>query len=317
MYNGSWHPLSPDNIFTVPSTMQSTAGRARAVVDPDANTFSLISSDIRVIDRYLEWEPNIVDSLYSMLVFDYTTVQPEAGGTFSPARLSVDTQSIGGTDDELYSYTDFRSHYLSNKWGAGKLYTLREDTGFDTTYSLPAQSFYICPHLRLNDLAFFGDEPNYLGWNQEEYFRVVLGHYFFNDLSGSSMEGKTFKRFWLDARTYYLNTKLALFPGDDDALEMHFGKFFRIGSPLNTPVFEYDLPVHYLDTVAAESYPVPKEGDGSVGPIINLVPDRLTGRGLSLMFLAPRLGYGASFRGFGGVYIEGPASRYGRPVLAE
>jgi hypothetical protein len=48
-----------------------------------------------------------------------------------------------------------------------------------------------------------------------------------------------------------------------------------------------------------------------VPPIFSVKLDRVSGRGLSLEFIAPDLGRWASFRGYGGAYIEGPASRIG------
>lgn len=312
MYNGSWHPLSPDNQFSTPATSQSTAGRARAMVDPESNTFNLLSDDIKVVDRYLDWQslPNVDLRTYSMLVFDYTTVQPEAGGTFLPARLSVDTQTIGGTDDALYTYTDFRSHYLSNKWGLGRIYSLREDTSLDTSYGLAKQSFYLFPHYRLNEPLINGDSGYYGGQlNLEEDFIVVLGHYLFDDIGGSTMEGKTFKRLWFDCRNYNpTGGTIQVFPGDDDALEMYFGRFALVGGSIqNTPtLFEYAVQNHYIN--------IDLLGETSSSPIIQVKPDHLSGRGISIMFRAPILGYGASFRGFGGAFIEGPASRYGLPI---
>jgi hypothetical protein len=304
MFNGSWHPLSPDNIFTAPSPAQNTAGKARAMVDPDANTFTLISSDILVMDRYLSWI-GIVPSTYAMLVFDYTTVQPEAGGTFAPARLSVDTQSVTykTVGNILYPDVDFRSYYLSNKWGAGRVYTMTQSDTFDTNYSLPLQSFYILPHKRLNDAPEYA--PSSLGFyygdvmNVTETFYVAVGHYYFDDIGGSALEGKTFKRLWLDARAYVASATLNLYPGDDDALELRYGRLVdALGGqvPGGVPL-DYTLPIHFSAS--------------TVGPILNVSLDRVSGRGLSLLLIAPSLAGGGGFRGFGGAYIEGPATRYG------
>lgn len=302
MYNGSWHPLSPDNIFLPPSPVRlsdsspETAGRSRAVVDPDANTYSLVSADICVVDRYLGTANGVT------LTFDYTTVQPEAGGTFAPARLSVDTQTIAMNHDgnEGFPWEDFQFHYLTNKWGAGKVYSFSYAESLDTAYHYATpQSFYVVPYVRVNDLPQTtpGDSETYLtSFMNNEEFKIVLGHYYFGEIGGSVMEGKTFKRLWIDVRNYDATAALYVYPGDDDALELG-------GNPLSggggSTTFVYTLPTHGFWGGAA-----------SVSPIIKVTGDPLTGRGLSLVFLVPTLVVGASFRGFGGAFIEGPASRY-------
>lgn len=318
MYNGSWHPLSPDNIFTVPPVAQNTAGKVRAMVDPDSNTFTLISpqsatvKSVDLLDRYLRWNGLVTGytEITRMLVFDYTTVQPEAGGSFIPARLSIDYQQVQQLTSSASGLVeaDYLNHYLVNKWGVGAVYLLSQST--EVTSGLDDEpSFYVFPYRRMNAAPTYGGvvdgvDTHVVGAPD---FVVVLGHYYFDDIGGSHMEGKTFKRLWFDIRSYFAGATLTAFPGDDDALELFHGwQTFTTGvAHANTPLTPFTFPIHMIEMDAT--------ADPSVGPILRVVPEGLSGRGLSFIIRAPWLGAGASFRGFGGAYIEGPASRYGLP----
>lgn len=295
MFNGAWHPLSPENDFTQPGV--DSAGFARGVVDPDSNTYMLIpkAGTISLFDRYLrDYE---IDGIH---VFDYTMVQPEAGGGFAPARISLDTQdynSFGGNGGD----PEFLYHYLSNKWGLGRLYSLSYDSNAAT------DSFDVFKHLRMDDnLIREGTQVPVISF---PYFKVLWGHHFFDAPGMTFVEGKTFRRFWLDARFYNENGgKLYLYPGDDDAFEMHYGDAFPTSvdkpSYQSAPV-SFELKPHLL------GYENPDYDEG-VGTIAAFKSESLTGRGLTLLYECEDLGQGGTFRGFGLVVTPGTASRFGR-----
>jgi hypothetical protein len=111
----------------------------------------------------------------------------------------------------------------------------------------------------------------------------------------------------MDARTYLTGATLTLYPGDDDALEMQAGTVQLTTPGIFLPSgISFNIPEHLIGIGA--------DGEGAVGPVLKFTLDRVSGRGLSLVFKAPGLGAGASFRGFGGAFIEGPATRYGFPT---
>jgi len=306
MYNGSWHPLSPDNLFAPPIPSQSTAiNRSRAVVDPDSNTFILVPDGVQLKDRYLGTYP----SATHLLVFDYTTVQPETGGSFSTARFSLDTQDVDVTNSDGLVYGQYLYHYLSDKWGLGNLYSMSYSQARAVELGLSEQSFFIFQHNRMNDhrIVEINDSAVISTFVTHPNFEVWLGHYYFDDPGGSVMEGKTFKRLWMDARTYLTGATLTLYPGDDDALEMQAGTVQLTTPGIFLPSgISFNIPEHLIGIGA--------DGEGAVGPVLKFTLDRVSGRGLSLVFKAPGLGAGASFRGFGGAFIEGPATRYGFPT---
>jgi hypothetical protein len=300
MFNGSWHPLSPENSFRIVSVSQDFGATSmRSVADPDSNTYMVLHNEPQglVVDRYISHYDYALGS-NGALVFDYTTVQPETGGTFAGARMSIDTPS-----DPTYN-----CYYLANKWGYGRMYSLNNQSvdSLETIYSVGNQSFFVHPHLRLQDMTTYPWQNIPGTWIVEPpTFTVVCGHYYFQDPGWTFMEGKTFQRLWFDLRSYTTDSTLELCPGDDDALEFYFGRLaFDSGWGPGDSSLVYTVPVH--------------EGtQGGVGAVLTLSPDGMTGRGLSFVFRATKLGYGASFRGFGGAILEGPASRYGLRVPGE
>ena len=315
LYNGSWHPLAPDNVFSVPTTEQSPF--VRGSTDPEENLYLVMGPGLNLIDNYYPRTVNNPSS--TVMVMDYTTVQPEAGGTFSTARLSIDYQEtiLTGTYGTTATARDSLYYYLSNKWGRGRMYSLSQDatyfeTGVVNTTGFPDNSFKIFVHAQMKDYSpavggrmLTGDHTNSLLAAPD--FVVVLGHNYFSEPGGNMMEGKTFRKLWIDARTYSDDTLLRLYPGDDDALEMGL-RWFTRGT-----YQEFTVPKH-LDGI--ERQPVLEPNAqlfrvDVVPPIFSVKMDRMSGRGLSLEFIAPDLGRWASFRGYGGAYIEGPASRIG------
>lgn len=304
MYNGSWHPLSPENLFTVPSATDAIWGRAE--VNPDDNTYTVICPGLRIYDRYMDHSSWLNDTIVflpsygEILTFDYTTVQPETGGTYSPARLSVDSQQIVDTGETSEFSPNMYWNYLSNKWGIGKLYTLSFSVDYQDTENTSFEVYYHLPVVG----TLSPREPTHASLDPPS-FEVLLGHYYFEDPDGGIMEGKTFKRLWVDARSYNVAEPgiIYAFPGDDDALEIWRGLLFPSGIPTGVS-FSLTLPVH----LGADTSETVRSGYGVVH---NLKFDPLTGRGISLRFVAANLGLGGSFRGFGGAFIEGPATRYG------
>jgi hypothetical protein len=300
IYNGSWHPLSPENDFTQPSA--DDAGWVRSVSDPDSDTFMLIPppNSIKLLDRYLrDYE---VDGIH---VFDYTTVQPETGGTYTSARLALDTQEVfyPGSADPAHDYSGYVCHYLSNKWGLGRLYTLSYD------FNAATHSFDVYKHLRMDENSI--REETVAPSSDGAKFKVLWCHYLFEEAGLTFVEGKTFSRIWLDARSYGTSATSAIlyaFPGDDDAFEMFYGDAVptTIVKPLYTDTASQWVIQPHMKGFDFDPY------DTSVGPVAALTSESLTGRGLALLFECEDLGQGASFRGFGGVVMPGPASRFGR-----
>jgi hypothetical protein len=186
--------------------------------------------------------------------------------------------------------------------------TYLEDGSFNNT-GFPDNSFKIFVHAQMKDYNPTVD-PNAAHTNSllvAPDFMVVLGHNYFGEPGGNMMEGKTFRKLWIDARTYSDGTLLRLYPGDDDALEMGL-RWFTQGT-----YQEFTVPKH-LDGI--DQRPALEANKSLfrvdvVPPIFSVKMDRMSGRGLSLEFIAPDLGRWASFRGYGGVYTEGPASRIG------
>lgn len=317
MFNGSWHPLSPENTFEVPSVSDSP--QVRAETDPDENIFTIQGPGLDVFDRYYSY----TYTSGAQLVFDYTTVQPETGGTFAPARLSIDDQILSTMNAD--PYYRMGSYYISNKWGFGRMYSLSHDG----TISVDEHSFKVFQHATSKDyfptVSVLPTIDNTLIITNPLLvppdFVVVLGHYYMEDPGGNVMEGKTFKRLWLDARTYLPNSYLTLYPGDDDALEMQSKWINKIpGFSLVQNGFQFVLPMH----LAGINVPIIDPQTTKATPLVDVVStihsiklDNISGRGLSLFFFCPNLGNWASFRGFGGAFIEGPATRYGTLVLPE
>ena len=270
LYNGAWHPLSPENEFTASSVEDSIW--VRGVVDPDANTFTVVSDSLEVFDRYnslvLPSDP-LNDIFSNILVFDYTTVQPETGGSMGTARLSIDAQAITNYSNATtpgYSETVMHHHYLANKWGLGRLYTISLDTDGSS-----AISFSAYPHWKMaevNGITQIGLEAV-----QDAGFWVKLGWNSFQDPGGSFVEGKTFSRLWLDAPSG-LAASLWVGAGSD---------------ALGTGNLPITLPAQTGVTIR------PSE-------VQFLVLEGMTGRGLTLIYNAPSLMGGARFSGFGGIY---------------
>ncbi len=269
MYNGSWHPLCPENDFTVPDV--TSAMWVRGIVDSDANTYTVVSDDIEVFDRYgslaLPGDP-LVDVFKNILVFDYTTVQAETGGTLSTARLSVDAQNILNFSEDYtpgFSPTVHHQTYLANKWGVGALYTLSHD-GASVINSLD-----IYPHHKLST-ALTGQVAG-LASALDTGFWVKTGWNSFDDPGGDFAEGKTFRKLWIDAPA-----------ADGASLWLGAG-----GDPIATGSVEITLPA---------AVPVaPTVRPTWIQPIRL---EFLTGRGLHVIYNAPTLLTGGSFRGFGG-----------------
>jgi hypothetical protein len=265
MYNGAWHALSPENDFTVPAI--DTAMWVRGVVDPESNTYSVISDDIQVFDRYssllLPGDP-LTGIFSNILVFDYTTVQPETGGNFTTARLSVDAQNVLDYSVDTtpgYSETIRYHHYLANKWGDGALYTISYDGTSET-------SFDIYPYQKLQSLLT--ELVPGLPATYDKGFWVKLGWNNFQDPGGSVVEAKTFRRLWVDSHAAA-------------------GALLWLGSGSDA----YGTGSLALTLPASSGTPRPSDCQA-------LKLEKMTGRGLGLIYNAPYLISGGSFRGHGG-----------------
>lgn len=308
IYNGAWHPLSPENYFTIPTVADSAY--VKASVDPTQNMYFVMGTGLALHDKALKNFDTIISGSRSVgavsdssaqayiIGIDYTSVQPEAGGAYAPGKLIIDRQAIYESSywysqDYNWQWNCFYN-YLSNKWGLGRLYTFSVDPT-DLLNLVPAYSAKVYPHMRLTEN--YQNVPTAIA-DTKPVFAVLLGHNYYGEAGLSFPEGKTFRDIWLDFRTNNSGSKLILYSGDDDALEMIFGEGC---SNLPTTPNTYDIPTY-------------KQNNVGTYLVHNYSVDSVTGRGMSVLITAPDLGLGASFRGFGGVITDGPATRYERAV---
>lgn len=303
MFNGSWHPLSPENEFSQPPA--DYAGYVRAEVNSDDNTYMVMpygvfggESVVELVDKFV-WPTN--DDQAAMFVFDYTTVQPETGGVLSSARLSMDVQEVvvsGGTSFVEISKSNFVNWYLSNKWGLGRMYLCT----FNSEHSSDSFRIYYAPRRSITTPRQY-ETPSGL---TAPSFDVLLSHHYFNKPGRSLEEGKAFQRLWVDAEYHNLDQtgQVIAYPGDEDA-------YGQTTFPHPTRVYDSgaDAASWNLQTYL--------EWDDTLnemrGFLIHVFepPMRLSGRGLTIRVTMPDLGRGGVFKGWGGIYVPGPATRHG------
>lgn len=313
MFNGSWHPLSPENEFSQPAANE--AQWLRSVVDPEDNAYILNAagpgasdqSIVRLVDLYFRQGEFDVKGNFPVFVFDYTTVQPEAGGTLATARLSVDVQYWALQQDTLPTPGNMGGYwYLSNKWGEGRLYVLHNiNTGTESMvpYGMASRADVMDQQRVVTNADFSASYPA---------FKVILGHHYLNEVGGNLMEGKAFQRLWVEAWNQHPSSagSVVAYPGDFDAfmIPTHQSASGLISYQSGADQATWSIP-SYDDGGDVDTAP----GGILKSPVCVFEPPMLLGgRGLTLVITMPNLGYGGAFYGWGGAYIHGPANRHGK-----
>jgi hypothetical protein len=261
------------------------------------------ASIIKLIDKHVY--PTSTDN-NAMFVFDYTTVQPETGGALSSARMAMDLQEVavsGSTSYVEISKSNMVNWHLSNKWGLGKLYMCC----YNSTQG-SGDSFRIYATRRRADTnARVYATPTGLTAPSME---ILLSHYYFNDPGGSLEEGKSFQRIWVDAVEHNVDSPgdVYVYAGDDDAYGMYvFGPALGI---MDTDPYQAHWKLQpYLEW--------DEDLEEMRGFLVHVFepPMRLSGRGLTLRIVWNDLGREGVFKGWGGIYIPGPASRFGKWIV--
>lgn len=304
MYNGSWHALSPENEFRTPDPW---AHWSRAIHDQDWKTYGVVTAPLSLgsteylIDtadveipipgstlNYTSWKV----AGPSVLVFDYSTVQPEVGGQLAPARMSIDSFKVSLASDIIL--TDYAPFYVIDKWGQGRLYSSTPIAG-DGDWS-----FTVSPHYLSSDVRRYeGLAQNIYGTDYVN-FMIVWGHKLFDQPGVCDVEGKVFTKLWFDMRHFIAydqlpTCRLYLLGGDDDTL----------GHLTNIQLAQYPTYISIPPLRGAGNLTSPTYAR----TVHEVSPEGLSGAGLSWVLIMEDLGRGGSFRGFGGYYAPGPATQ--------
>lgn len=218
-------------------------------------------------------------------VADYTQVAPEIGGTFQQPNWVNDMYVGGSRSDEMTC-----AAYLKVPGaGVGKIYTGWRDG-----------------YIRVTSQTALTDDSNTI----TVYIRT--GHYYMGDPGGDIEEGREWNRLWsyVSAERDYLSSlatgtgfawTIYILGGDSEA--------WKVNAPTNETnglYYRESVPSSYLST-----------SDGThvrnwcQKTVHWHVPERVTGRGITVIYTATGVGPYFKFRGFGGTHIPGPASRQG------
>jgi len=292
MYNGAWHPLSPENHWTPPALGTTMI----ATEDPYFNSY-IISQAYRVArsfnEPYAQWDQSGVEiqggaiserSKY-FAVLDYTLVQPETGGVVAPARLMWDTTDFWehqGEGTEFFFDDEVFMKYLRNRYARGNLYRIfgmRKGVpgGFnpydalDWTNSSP--SFVISGML----LPGAGKQ---LDLAPADTGVIITPFDYLGDGGGFLMEQKQIKRVW-----YYMRM-------EDGTVDLYMAPGPGYWGGRVYPVTQ--AAIVYTTTFVGGDYRLAPEaihGDVIMPP----TPDFLSGRGMWLRIT----GTGLFFAGFG------------------
>lgn len=316
-FNGQWHPLSPENRWKPVPIGSSVAADMVACDDPYFNTY-IVSGAAAATERFLSPYNGTyldpfgaqadLDGTVSVItaqdrgfsVLDYTLVKPEAGGSFAPARLSLDSiLTPAAAQPEIMQY-------LRNNWGMGALYHIgSHDPTMDTAdadgQGTPANASFIAISLQVAEDAR-AMAARYVTSARSK----ILTHFdMLQELDAYAMESKTFKRFWFHMRARTASP-VAGTPGvwtlqvhtapDPGWWDQRLAKMSTDAPLTPNPFYHARAPLYSLSNL----YVVPSVlvGDIVLGP----PPDTMSGRGLWVYVE----GEGLQFHGFGGEYVGGP-----------
>ena len=331
MYNGMFHPLSPENRWNPVSTGASSspfrgaAESMEATDDPYYNTYIVSNAwdaSKSIGHPYDETDLNVDSAGQFFAVLDYTLVQPETGGALRPARLSYDRSMalnppIGVTNSEQIKY-------LRTRWGEGNLYHVGYDpfgSGIGT-FAYPGGetapttiSFSI---IAMRNVAPAHAHP----WPPNLYLkpqsRIILPFYYFEDTGGYSFAAKKFPKVWIHGsfpRQYQgaqsgaalqltNNWTVKVYAGPDSG----FWNLIKDGLQWldgNGDEWQYASPCHEISPGLNNfgGYAIDNE-DHIQGDILeSTLPTNLQGRGLWLDIQGD--GDWMWFEGFGGYHIPG------------
>jgi hypothetical protein len=120
MYTGSWNPLSPENRHWFRDCVQSPS-----VFFSEAAAFYLGSSPAYAPSegRFHFWRATHDPTFNSWIVggtvvIDYTTILPQSGGGFAPARISVDSTEVRSQppgNAQIYGVSQHTSAYMKQR----------------------------------------------------------------------------------------------------------------------------------------------------------------------------------------------------------
>jgi hypothetical protein len=334
MFNGQWHPLSPENrwVPVSPAVYGADAytsgllqaGRSMfATIDPYFNTYMCSESHIAAREQEQPWkyrsqgrtalpqeeqiegsvelsafpwsEMEKANRFYAIL--DYTRVQPEAGGRYSTGRLMWDTKVRYNNATEL-ARPEWK-HYLRNRWGQGALYQVG---GLGGSFTIMG--------MRITDYTAYAwnlEASNFMKqYRIEQDSYLSLGFDMIGEEGGYEMEQKSFKRLWFHMRrniNYVQGTGFIVYAMPDSGFYNHrmLDTWLFEGTPGLDGVY-YKGSGYYSPMNPNNKFPVGKpEGDVIMMP----KPQHLAGRGLWVTVV----GRYFQWHGFGGEYIIGREGR--------
>lgn len=296
MYNGGWHPLSPENRWNPPVN----GDKMIATEDPFYNTY-IVSQAFRSAfsqqEPFATWKQsgawngvivgatpdNLPEAYKYFAVLDYTLVQPETGGAVSPARLSWDTTDYftipqeGELPDLAFIDDEVFMKYLRNRYGRGNLYRIwgNRDSIFGLTGWVASDPSFLVGGMLLPEA------PIQLDLLPVEESEIITPFDYLGDGGGYLMEQKQIKRVWYYMRMLDGVVQLFVAPGPG-----YWGS--RI-----YPVTA--APIQFDTTFVAGEY----RGGAIEAPpadvIMPVLPDFLSGRGMWLRLRGTKLffaGYG-------------------------
>jgi hypothetical protein len=329
MYNGMFHPLSPENRWKPPATGAASslnpigpAEAMHATDDPYFNTYIVSNAwdaSRSIGQPYDEDDVSVKLAEHFHAVLDYTLVQPETGGALRPARLSYDRKMIlgglGGVEREQLKY-------LRTRWGEGNLY----HCGFSPS---PNIGVYTDPYgeavpstVSFSFISMRNYSPNHAhawptGLVLTPEARIILPFYYFDEPGGYSFDAKKFPKIWvhaafprLDALSQPNNSwKVEIIAGPDSRFwnrKEDVQQFIDAGPGdtwrYNSPFHEISPALNNFGGYAADNL------DHVLGDILEAtLPTSLQGRGLWIDIHG-----GAEwmwFAGFGGYWIPGAISQ--------
>jgi hypothetical protein len=321
MYNGMFHPLSPENRWhpvssgaITPQQPRGPAESMEATDDPFYNTYIVSNAWDAARNLGNPFDENEVledPGNFYHAVLDYTLVTPETGGAMRPARLNFDKGHLGSSSE---AYLLQQLVYLRTRWGEGALYDVGHAELSLGTYNDPygetAPTVLSFPIIAMQNYGTTGPAnwPSSLIINTNG--RIILPFYYFEDPGGYAFEAKKFVKLWVHAkfpeRADYdkNNWWVRIYAGPDSNFwnRLKDKKWFQDGSGDD---WEYVSPMLEIsESAGTTGGDAPTNEDHVLGDILTPpLPTSLQGRGL---WVDINMGDGrAWFAGFGGYYIPG------------